>query len=1000
MSRKRLLTLLLLTLLVFCTANINAFADSEFEVVEEEDITLFIGQEFYGSLWYYLSDGYAYADEDDWEGRTYGIVSVEPDPADVQHVSYGDQIPEPYNNALIIGLNAGECIAQRTPTDIYESSSTPTIYCKRYNVTVLPLRVDIIDGEAVLSREGDWSGDRTGEFVIPDTINGYPVTRIGDYAFADSNFTSIIIPDSVKSIGDNAFEDCKSLESVVMPDSVAEIGRSAFRYCRSLENIVIPDGITSIGDRAFSYCRSLESIVIPDSVKEIGAEAFSYCSSLETVTIGNGLETAGTVIFNSCRNLRTVNYNAVHCDFVDNNWRNNFGWVGVETVNIGSEVEYIPEKAFADCRITSIDIPDNVTEICREAFGSCYSLETVTIGKGLTTIGETIFGGCYNCKTVNYNAVRCAIYNDNSNNFGWNNSVETVNIGSEVEYIPKRAFSECKITSIDIPDNVTEIGDNAFGSCYLLETATIGKGLMRVGETIFRDCYNLITVNYNAVRCDFIDNNFWNNFGWNDGVETLNISSEVGYIPKRAFSGCKITSIDIPDNVTEICNEAFNDCQSLETVTIGKGLEVAGAVIFNGCNIKTFNYNAIHCEINAEDYYRNTNIGRNFSDGFGLCNNSLENIIIGDEVEYIPEAAFIDCYEVESLVIPDSVTEINDGAFAMCGSLENVYGGNGIRRIGAGAFWECESLIEPLLPESLEEIGDGAFANCFVIEEVVIPQSVRYIGCWAFMNCSSLRSVYFNALDCEAPGDYYRPIFQGCQNLIEASIGEDVTHLPEYLFRNVNSLTKVYFPTTLTSIGAHAFDMCRGLTEIDLSENRIERIDEGAFSGCTNVKNIYLPETVWGIGDKAFYQCFALERITIPGSVEEIGRKILPKETVILGYDGTAAREYALSNGNTFISIDEGSIVTESTATRIENKIVVKSTLSRDLNGMLMHIGIFARNGALLDYSVLPSETPTENVYAVFGDIADASYVKILIWDSLKNMNPVSAAETVEIHQY
>ena len=139
-------------------------------------------------------------------------------------------------------------------------------------------------------------------FIIPDSV-----TSIGDSAFEDcSSLQSVTIPNSVTRIGDNAFNDCKSLQSVTIPDSVTSIGDSAFVYCSSLQSVNIPDSVTSIGDSAFSVCLSLHSVTIPNSVTRIGDSAFSWCSSLHSVTIPNSVTSIGDYAFTFCSSLQSV----------------------------------------------------------------------------------------------------------------------------------------------------------------------------------------------------------------------------------------------------------------------------------------------------------------------------------------------------------------------------------------------------------------------------------------------------------------------------------------------------------------------------------------------------------------------------------------------------------------------------------------------------------------------------------------------------------------------
>ena len=161
--------------------------------------------------------------------------------------------------------------------------------------------------------------------------------------------STLVIPDSVTSIGDYAFSNCSSLESVVIPDSVTSIGWDAFRDCSSLTSIVIPDSVTSIAGDAFEGCSSLESVVIPDSVTSIGGSAFRDCSSLTSVVIGDSVTSIGDWAFRDCSSLTSV--------------------------VIGDSVTRIGSSAFYNCSsLTSVVIPDSVTSIGSYAFYACSSL--------------------------------------------------------------------------------------------------------------------------------------------------------------------------------------------------------------------------------------------------------------------------------------------------------------------------------------------------------------------------------------------------------------------------------------------------------------------------------------------------------------------------------------------------------------------------------------------------------------------------------------------------
>ena len=140
--------------------------------------------------------------------------------------------------------------------------------------------------------------------VIPDSVKS-----IGDYAFVYCFvLTSVTIGDSVTSIGDYAFRECTSLASVTIPNSVTSIGEGAFSGCTSLTSVTIPDSVTSIGNRAFDWCTSLTSVTIPDSVTSIGNYAFYWCTSLTSVTIGDSLKSIGYAAFYGCTSLTSVTF--------------------------------------------------------------------------------------------------------------------------------------------------------------------------------------------------------------------------------------------------------------------------------------------------------------------------------------------------------------------------------------------------------------------------------------------------------------------------------------------------------------------------------------------------------------------------------------------------------------------------------------------------------------------------------------------------------------------
>lgn len=183
-----------------------------------------------------------------------------------------------------------------------------------------------------------------------------------------------VIPDNVASIGDSAFSLCKSLRSIVIPNSVTNIGNSAFSRCESLQSIVIPTSVTNIGDFAFWGCKSLQSLIIPNSVTNIGDRPFSFCSSLRSIVIPNSVTSIGGWAFSHCRSLRSI--------------------------VISNSVKNIGDFAFYECGLQSIVIPNSVTSIGYSAFSFCISLQTIVIPDSVTQIRDSAFHGCDSLQSI------------------------------------------------------------------------------------------------------------------------------------------------------------------------------------------------------------------------------------------------------------------------------------------------------------------------------------------------------------------------------------------------------------------------------------------------------------------------------------------------------------------------------------------------------------------------------------------------------------------------
>lgn len=260
------------------------------------------------------------------------------------------------------------------------------------------LTYSISNGEVTIT---GCDGAISGDFVIPDTIEGYPVTKIGEGAFAGCRYlTQVALPSSLTEIGQDAFIECYDLQSIEIPDSVKTIGGGAFSYCSGLSDIRLPEGITEILD-LFWYCTGLTDIQIPESVTSIGGYTFLECSGLTDLTIPKNVTNIGQETFSACKNLKSITFLTEDTLTIGDSAF--LGCNSLETVSINPTVELsLGKNAFSDCiAIDNLDfLPDGYHELTNRVFPSCLGFESLTIPERITAIDNEVFDECLFLKEV------------------------------------------------------------------------------------------------------------------------------------------------------------------------------------------------------------------------------------------------------------------------------------------------------------------------------------------------------------------------------------------------------------------------------------------------------------------------------------------------------------------------------------------------------------------------------------------------------------------------
>ncbi len=362
--------------------------------------------------------------------------------------------------------------------------------------------------------------------------------------------------------------------------------------------------------------------------------------------------------------------------------------------------------------------------------------------------------------------------------------------------------------------------------------------------------------------------------GYEGNEPALTVPSEAGGSPVKkieheAFGGKEfLTSVTIPEGVTELEGYVFWNSYNLNTVKLPDSLHTLGESCFSGCT-------------------------------------SLVSLVLPDHLQSIGENAFENCSGLVGIDIPDSVTSIGDGAFSKCTSLVKLKLPDELGTINDSVFSGCEKLASLTIPDSVLVIKDAAFYGCAALTKIVIPDSVMKIGGSAFENCTNVTSIQLSNNLTSIPGW----CFAFCPNVQEITIPDNVSSIGEWAFSDCTALSHVDFPSALTVIGEGAFHGC-GFKELTIPA--IDVINSNAFSDNYNLTSVTIPDTVQKIGVEAFANCPKVNSITIPKTVDIIEEGSIgcngdgnPQENfTVYGYAGTAAETYAEEYGFTFVDLD------------------------------------------------------------------------------------------------
>ncbi|MFA5450183.1 MAG: leucine-rich repeat protein, partial [Clostridia bacterium] len=611
------------------------------------------------------------------------------------------------------------------------------------------------------------------------------------------NLATITIPESVAYIGDDAFSQTPWEDN--LPNGLVYVGKVLYRYVGDMPintHLDIAEGTASIYHYAFDEAYDLLSVTIPSSLTLIGQSAFNYCTELYFIFIPNSVEDIGAYAFYNCKNLTIYTEASAKPDgwvIVGNSdpaiiWGVSLSDIATITFNSNGGREVLP---IID--ITGSDLSEPVAPIKlgftfagwyidNQTFENKY--EFVTMPSENLTLHAKWTEGMTDTEGLTYSLTN----GDTEYMVTGSLFVESMDIvipstynGKPVTGIAPSAFEFRPITSVFIPDSVTFIGSSAFKFCYMLATVFIGQGVSDIGDYAFTYCNNLSTINVdeNNMHYKSIDGVLFTK----DGATLIQYpisKREVSYqipmgttkIATNAFGNSILKYITIPDGVEEIADSAFAHCDNLQSLTIPSSVISIGVSVLQNChrltviNVDENNayYKSIDGVLFSKDgatliHYPIKKTGISYQIPMGTTKiaanafeySILESITIPEGVEEIGNMAFMDCYLLQSLTIPSSVTSLGVEICARNTSLTaiNVDENNmhyksidGVlfTKDGATLIYYPISKTDTIytIPSGVSKIVSRAFNFCSYLTSVTIPSSVTQIESYAFYHCLHL----------------------------------------------------------------------------------------------------------------------------------------------------------------------------------------------------------------------------------------------------------------------
>ena len=801
--------------------------------------------------------------------------------------------------------------------------------------------------------------------VLPDTLTTLPYSLFNNCS-ALKNFT---IPASVTQIDNHVFYGCAALEKIDLPESITSLNSNLFSGCSALKNITIPGNVTYIAENVFENCTSLKEVVIPESVTYLGYFAFTGCSALEKVVLSGKITELNCDVFKGCTSLANIAIPAAVEYIYDGAFAD---CASLTKITLPAGIAYVAPNAFAGCACLTelriqgenpnyfvqngilysseplqlvccpgglngkVTVLENTQSIGDFAFFGCGKVTEIELPESVVSIGRQAFQGCasltafrVHADNPNYQAHAGILYDATSADtlrlICCPGGMEGhVTVRENTESIDEYAFFGCsKVTGIDLPYSVREIGAEAFACCTGLTEVELPQQLETLDWYAFMNCSGLEEIVIPA-NVSHLSNNA--HFIYREplncaSLQGVTFQGDAPQLEWSVFENDAFTAYYPAGNTTwtsEVKEQANGDVTWLtygDADLVAEGsyedslwdLKTDGTLSISGTGMVRKGWNSywdaigsvnVAAEITGIGAYTFTGISPDASVHF-------RGNAPAFEADAFATAVVTAYYPEDDTTWTEAVRQGYGGDVTWVGEFVP-------REIATG--WSGTTQWSLISDGTLIITGNGNMKNYGYnggqpwlnkgvdVKRVVIEEGVKSVGSGAFRNLTTLKSVKFPATTLTKMGE---AAFYG-SGLTSVEIPASLWTIQPYTFKNCANLTSVKFhegnlqkisdgsfygtgltklvlPDCLAILDIYAFKGCSKLTDITIGSGLTE-LREAVFYG-TAIPTITIPEGITKIGPYAFKNCVKLETVDFPSTLTSVGEASFYANTALKAVD-------------------------------------------------------------------------------------------------------------------